>query len=111
MRSGGYPGTTVISEKTWRKLPKDVQDAIMEASRTVAASEGERWDELHKVVREEFRTQGIEIYDLTPEQRTEWAKALDGLGEEYIAQMESRGFSKIRKVFDDYKATAARIAK
>lgn len=111
MRSGGYPGTTVISEKTWRKLPKDVQDAIMEASRTVAASEGKRWDDLHKVVREEFRAQGIEIYDLTPEQRVEWAKALDGLDEEYIAEMESRGFSKIRKVFNDYKGTAQRIAK
>jgi len=111
MRSGGYPGTTVISEKTWRKLPKDVQEAIMQASRTIAAIEGKRWDELHTKVREEFRAQGIETYDLTPEQRVEWAKALDGLGEEYIAEMEKRGFSKIGKVYADYKATAERIAK
>ncbi len=111
MRTGGYPGATVMNDKAWKKLPKDVQDAIMEASRTVAANEGKRWDELHAVVREEFRAQGIEIYDLTPEQRVEWAKALDGLGEEYVAEMEKRGFSKIRKVFDDFKATAARIAK
>ncbi len=111
MRMGGYPGATVISLRTWRKLPKDVQDAIMEASRIIAASEGKRWDDLHQVVREEFRAQGIEVYDLTPEQRNEWAKALEGLGDEYVAEMERRGFDKIRKVFDDYKATAERIAR
>lgn len=83
----------------------------MEASRTVAANEGKRWDELHAVVREEFRKQGIEIYDLSPEQRLEWARALEGLDEEYIAEMEKRGFSKIRKVFDDFRTTAARIAR
>lgn len=111
MRTGGYPGTTVINEKAWKKLPKDIQDAIMEAARTIASNEGKRWDALHQVVRNEFRTQGIEIYDLTPEQRLDWAKALDGLGEEYVAEMEKRGFSKMQKVFNDFKETAARIAK
>lgn len=109
MRTGGYPGTTIINNKAWKKLPADVQEAVMTATRSMVAKEGKRWDELHQVVLQEFRDQGIQIHDLTPEQKKEWFKALDGLGEEYIAEIEQRGFKKIRKVYEDYKKTAAKV--
>lgn len=111
MRGGGYPGTIVINEKAWNKLPKDAQQAVLTAGRTAMAREGKRWDELHMEVMKQFKDKGIQVYDLTPEQRVAWRKVLDGVGEEYVAEMEKRGFSKARKVFEDYKKIAAKVAK
>lgn len=111
MRGGGYPGAVIINEKAWEKLPKDVQEGILKASRSSVAREGKRWDALHQEVMKQFKDKGIQVYDLTPEQRLEWRKPLDGLGEEYVADMEKRGFSKTRKVFEDFKKIAAKVAK
>ncbi len=111
MRCGGYPGTIVINEKAWQKLPKDVQEAVMKASRTSVAREGKRWDDLHLEVMKQFKDKGIQVYDLTPEQRLAWRKSLEGIGEEYVAEMEKRGFSKTKKVFEDFKKIAAKVAK
>lgn len=83
----------------------------MKAGRTATAQEGKRWDEMHQEVMQQFKDKGIQVYDLTPEQRVNWRKALDGIGEEYVAEMEKRGFSKARKVFEDYKKIAAKVAK
>lgn len=111
MRCGGYPGAIIINEKSWAKLPKDVQEAVAKATRTAVAREGKRWDDMHLEVMKQFKDKGIQVYDLTPEQRVAWRKSLDGVGEEYVADMEKRGFSKIKKVFEDYKKVAARVAK
>ena len=111
MRCGGYPGAIVVNEKTWQKLPKDVQDAIMKANHNAMAKEGHRWDTLHKEVMQQFKNQGIQVYDLTPEQRVAWRKVLNGVGEEYVTEIEKRGFTKARKVFEDYKKIAERVTK
>lgn len=111
MRSGGYPGAIVINEKAWKKLPKDVQQAVSKASQTAMAQEGERWDHLAGEVRAQFKAKGIQVYELTPEQRVAWRKVQEGIGEEYVVEMEKRGFSKSRKVFEDYKKIAEKVTK
>lgn len=111
MRCGGYPLAIIISEKSWAKLPKDIQEAVAKATRAAVAREGKRWDDMHQEAMKQFKDKGIQVYDLTPEQRLAWRKALEGIGDEYIADMEKRGFSKIKKVFEDYKKVAAKVAK
>jgi TRAP-type C4-dicarboxylate transport system substrate-binding protein len=111
MRAGGYPGTIIINEKSWAKLPADVKDVITKVNRGIAAREGAKWDALHQEVMAQFKKQGIQIYDLSPQQRMVWAKALDGVGDEYVAEMEKRGFKQIRKVYADYRKIADQIAK
>jgi TRAP-type transport system periplasmic protein len=111
MRCGGYPGAIVVNEKTWEKLPKDIQEAVMKANHNAMEKEGRHWDELNTEVRQQFKNQGIQVYDLTPEQRVAWRQVLNGVGEEYVTQIEKRGFTKARKVFEDYKKIAERVTK
>ncbi|CAM5791720.1 TRAP transporter substrate-binding protein [Ottowia pentelensis] len=109
MRAGGYPGAVIMNKRAWQKLPKESQQVIAEAARKMSAVVGQSWDSQQDVVREEFRKQGIEIYELTPEQKVTWVKELSGLPEQYIKEIESRGFGKIRGVVDAYKKKAAEV--
>lgn len=109
MRTSGFPGSIIIAEKTWRKLPEDIRKVLRDVSRVSAEREGERWDELNLKIRNEFEAQGIAIYDLSAEEQVEWARALDGLDEEYAQEMEKRGLKEVRKVLEEYKVAAARI--
>ncbi len=111
MRAGGYPDAMIINQKTWEKLPKEYQAAIEKASHDIANIAGVSWDQQQDTVRKEFKEQGIQIYDLTPEQQKTWAQKLDGLTDEYIAEMEKRGFTKIRNVVTQYKSEVARVVK
>lgn len=109
MRAGGYPGTVVINRKTWAHLPKSIQASFVKVSNHIAEIAGKDWDDKQSAVRAEFVKQGIKIYDLTPEQKKTWAHQLDGLGAEYVRQLNKRGFTKAQAVLDEYTEEAKRI--
>jgi TRAP-type C4-dicarboxylate transport system substrate-binding protein len=111
MRAGGYPGTLIINEATWNRLPAEIREILRRVSRQTMQWQAQRWDEMQQEALVQFREKGIQVYELSGSQRMAWNKALDGLGEEYVSEMEKRGFTKIRKVHDDYRNIAERIAK
>lgn len=109
MRAGGYPGVTVINLKTWNSLPRSYQNIIAKAAHEMSQVAGHYWDQHQKEAREEFESEGIEIYELTPEQKRKWGEKLNGLAKQYISEMEDRGFDKIGNVVAQYKKAAKRI--
>ena len=111
MRAGAYPGTIIANEASWQRLPVEVQRLITQVSRQTMQWQAKRWDRMHQEALTQFKEQGIQVYELSPVQRMAWNKALEGLGEDYVAEMEKRGFSKMRKVHDDYRRIAEQIAK
>ena len=81
----GYLGYLVVmSEKFWKKLPKDLQDNVSQAmkeatayEREISAKEDERiMGELNKYVTE---TNKLQIIELTAEQKQKWQEVMSGV--------------------------------
>jgi TRAP-type C4-dicarboxylate transport system substrate-binding protein len=92
VRLGAVPTKSiVVNERTWGRLPKEVQTVLMEVAadyRDELARETER-----RAARstQQYLDFGGRILTLTDEQRREWAMGLPNIAKEWADDMEERG--------------------
>jgi tripartite ATP-independent transporter DctP family solute receptor len=80
------PDVVVIHEKSWSNLPKAGQDAVK-----ACAAEGEKTvREEEAQIRKEYigllREKGMEVVELTPQQRQQWRAAVDGIIQGFVSK-------------------------
>jgi TRAP-type C4-dicarboxylate transport system substrate-binding protein len=100
----GFGVTYVVNERKWKSWPKDVQDIIMQASQEVPETFGKAViDEEGKLV-EQYKKQGIEFYELPPDQLESWSKELAPLNDKWAKELDAKGLpaSDILKKFEQY---------
>lgn len=110
LRMGGYPAAYVINEKKWQKLPKDVQDAILQAGNDASRFYGENWDKEQNELSVSFAKAGMVITKISKKDLAVWMQPLKGIEEEWIKDMEKKGLPG-RAVFDRFKKLCDEIAK
>jgi TRAP-type C4-dicarboxylate transport system substrate-binding protein len=103
MRLGGFPSMYVINRDSLKKLPEDLQQALLGAAEQVAAVFAFFWDEQNQKKSLEFEQAGMTIRRIAPEERETWDAPLKGIEKEWIADMEGRGLPG-QKVFDQFTA-------
>lgn len=82
----------VMNQASYDRLPPDLQQLIDDTTGKEAARiVGQRWDAIEPVGREYMRSNGVEIIELSDEQRAVFARAADHLFEERIAAAEAQG--------------------
>lgn len=107
---GGYPVAYVINEKTWEKLPADIQKALLQAGEETSKHAGEVIDKQQEELAVEFEKQGMVIYRLTPEEQKKWREPLKGIENEWIQDMEKKGLPG-KKVYEEFEKVCKEIVK
>jgi TRAP-type C4-dicarboxylate transport system substrate-binding protein len=92
VRLGAVPTKSIVmNERTWGRLPEEVQNVILEVAADyrdeLAAETDRRADRSTK----EYLERGGKILTLTDEQRREWAMGLPNIAKEWADDMEERG--------------------
>jgi len=81
-----------MNQKTWAKLPKDIQKVFDELSGDWAVEfTGKAWDKFDAEAVSTNKAKGIEYISLAPEEMARWKKLLTPIKDEYAADLESKG--------------------
>ena len=93
----------VISLKTWNKLPKDLQDIVIEAYDW--AGDGNLEALTHEVSRAiaTSKEKGNTFIKLTPAEMQQWADTMEPINDQWIKETEALGLPA-REAFDDLMA-------
>lgn len=96
--SGGIFGY-VISEKTWKTLSPDVQQAMLKAAQEATKNLGSSMDALEVEAVEKFKKKGVQIIDLSPEEQKRWVDVQKPVLDNWVKSMEEKQLPG-RQVFD-----------
>ena len=81
----------VANERTWARLPEEVQIVLRETAADYRDELARETDRRAARSRIEYVERGGSIYTLTPEQRREWATGLPNIAKDWADDMEERG--------------------
>lgn len=90
-----------FSQKTWDQLPADLQELIMSVQEEWLAGEIERNIRSEDAARSVLDAQsGYERIQLTDEEIAAWEAAILPMHDEYIKDLEDRGYTEARAIYD-----------
>jgi TRAP-type C4-dicarboxylate transport system substrate-binding protein len=80
-----------INKARWNKLPKEVQDIILEVGREYEARIGTINDENYSKQLDELRTKGVTVKKVSEAVRRDWANALKDWPQQKANELEKQG--------------------
>ena len=102
----------LMSLKSFKSLPQDLQKLIEDAGYAATMESGKRWEAQDKEVREYFvRKKGGVIYKLTPEDKKAWVEGYKDAGDMWVKSLESKGFPMARQVLNETERIAKQVVK
>ena len=110
LRMGAAVLVYAMNEKSWQKLPEDLQKILLQAAHEGAVKSVELWDEGVQKNLAEFRKAGVEIYTVKPEERAKWDAPLKGIEQEWINDINKKDLPG-QKVFDAFYKICQEVAK
>jgi TRAP-type C4-dicarboxylate transport system substrate-binding protein len=87
----------VMNQRKWQSLPSDIKQIIEDASAEWVDIHGQAWDEADKKGRQFSLDKGNQIISLSAEESARWAKAIESVINDYIAQTPD-GAANVDKV-------------
>lgn len=96
--SGGIFGY-VISEKTWKTLSPDIQQAMLKAAGEATKNLGASMDSLEVEAINKFKKKGIQVVELSPAEQQKWIDVQKPVLENWVKSMEANNLPG-RQVFD-----------
>ena len=107
--SGGW--AVIMNLKKWQKLPEDIQQAIDKTSWAFAQEFFDKpSDDIIPMVEKKCAERGIEIIELSQQEKARWKSAAKPIHEQWIAEMESKGLPG-RAVYDEYLRLVEKYSK
>jgi TRAP-type transport system periplasmic protein len=105
------PIMTIMSQKSYDKLPPDMKKVIDANSGLEYTKQiGKVWDELTIPARKAITDHGNTLYSLDNAERQRWIKAVEPVYKLWIGEMDKRGLPG-QKMFDDLLATTAKYGR
>jgi TRAP-type C4-dicarboxylate transport system substrate-binding protein len=103
-----YPFAVVMNMDAWNKLPKDVQKVFDELRVEQCKWTGTYMDN-HVIESVEWskKEQGVEVINLSSEEKAKWDKLLEPITQKWIADNKAKGLPS-EKIVADIKAFAAK---
>ena len=87
--SGAF--VTIMNKKSWEKLPADIQKIIDEVSEETNKNRILFYEKLAKEA-EATLSKNLEAYSLPPEEEAKWRQAASAVTENWIKEMEAKGY-------------------
>lgn len=86
-----YPLMEAMNLKTWNRLPKDLQDAVMRASEKAATLAGFHYQDTDGRAFADFRAAGVEVYELDKAELNRFKNKVAGVKTKMVADLEKEG--------------------
>jgi TRAP-type C4-dicarboxylate transport system substrate-binding protein len=98
---GGTVVTYTISETNWRKLPKDVQDAMVEAGKAATLNGCKEADKSVDTHYEKLKAAGVQVVKLDAADRESFSERTASIGKDWAATLDQRNkpASKVLEAF------------
>lgn len=81
----------VVNERTWGRLPEEVQTVLKEVAADYRDELARETDRRSAISIERYKAEGGTIITLSEEQRREWATGLPNIAQDWARDMEERG--------------------
>jgi C4-dicarboxylate-binding protein DctP len=81
----------VVNERTWGRLPEEVQTVLKEVAEDYRDELARETDRRSAISIERYKAEGGTIVTLSEEQRREWATGLPNIAQDWARDMEERG--------------------
>jgi TRAP-type C4-dicarboxylate transport system substrate-binding protein len=96
-----YPFAVVMNMDSWNRLPKDVQQVMEELGREQCIWTGTYMDNhVEEAVEWSQKTQGVEVIELSKEEKARWDKPLEPIVSQWIKDMSAKGIPAAQIVED-----------
>jgi TRAP-type C4-dicarboxylate transport system substrate-binding protein len=95
---------------TWKRLPKDLQEAVMRASRKAEQVSGFHYENQDALSFDLYKAKKIEIYEPTDAELKELKASVAGLKEKMVADLEKNGLpgkktlARMEELIQKYRA-------
>lgn len=96
----------VINLDTWNSLTPDAQQVLVDLGREYSAVAAEVYDQAYATVFQKAIDEGIEIYELPPDELANWQAIGQQVTDEWIAEREATGVPA-QQMFDDMQEIKA----
>ncbi len=109
--SNAYTTTfyVIMNKDKWNKLPKDVQETIIQINKEWIPKHGAAWDSSDKAGREAMLKKGRQFIKLSDAELARWKKTTDPVLQEYVNKASGKGVPAqealefTKKKLDEYK--------
>lgn len=88
---GSFPVTYCVNEKVWQSLPKDVQEAMLQAGEDTMIHTANYQDENVKILEKEFKERGIDVYEVDADVLAKMIENIKPVQEDWAKQMDRKG--------------------
>jgi TRAP-type C4-dicarboxylate transport system substrate-binding protein len=94
MNFGATPSLSIISinAKTWDKLPAEVKAILQEVADEYSVKEPEYIVEMHKKSMKIIQDAGVNIYQMSMEEKARWAKGLTNQPKQFAREADAKGW-------------------
>jgi TRAP-type C4-dicarboxylate transport system substrate-binding protein len=103
---GGTVVAYAISEAAWKKLPPQVQQAMVEAGNAATLNGCKQADAAVEAQYDKLRAAGVKIIWLTPDDKAAFLQGTANIGREWADTLERRG-KPARQVLEAFRAALA----
>lgn len=101
-------GATVMSERAWKRLSPEAQQAILTAARETEKQLNEEIPDQDRRAVEEMKKQGISVSEVSPEVAAQWRQAAETFIEFKRQNMEAKDLlDMVRRERDAFRARSA----
>lgn len=90
----------VMSEISWKRLPPDLQEILLEASADMGILSGRSLDNTTVTEKAALEKEGYQFYDLPPEEAVRWTKALEPLRQDWLDDMKAKGIDEAPQLLE-----------
>jgi len=98
-----------MNQKTWDKLPPEVQKVFDQLSGDWAVDfTGKEWDKFDKDAENQVKAKGIEYITLSSQEAARWRKLLVPIHEEYAADLEAKKLPG-KKILEELKKIVKKV--
>ena len=98
---GGVSAGLVINEKVFQGLPENVQQAIVQVGDEVTESTAKYYDENVKVILQKFKDDGVNIHQLSEEEKTKWQEFYTELEDDWVKEKNNPELEETIEVFKE----------
>lgn len=98
---GGLATNIIVNEKTFQGLPENIQSVLLDVGFEVTAEYAEDFDKINSEVEGQFREEGVNVYELSPDEKAEWQKYYDEFAEKWGEEQEGYDFEQLIKTFKE----------
>lgn len=89
----------IMNEDTYQKLPEDLREVIMQAGEEISGVGSQRQYDDDMVSYEEFKEAGINVYELTDSEKSEWQAFYDEFIDNFIDASIKADFDQVYEAF------------